>query len=322
MRSDAVPPIQYLVGVSYIYGRTAMSTITEAFSQLLERLQGFVEALILMLPEFVAAVLIIIIAAVVARLVRRVLHGGLRRVSTYETVNHLLATIGYVAVLAIGIFVALGILGLDKAVTSLLAGAGIIGLALGFAFQDLASNFIAGVLLSIRRPFREGDIIETDEYRGTVVEINLRSTKVRTFQGQIAIIPNAEVFTNPMVNFSTGERRVDLACGVSYGDDLEQARDVALEAIRSLDGIRDDRPIDLYYQSFGDSSIDFVVRFWIDFRAETDFLRAQSEAVISVKKAFDEAGITIPFPIRTLDFGIVGGARLDEVLPGDGRSSI
>lgn len=289
--------------------------MTDAFAQLLDRLRGFGEALILMLPEFVAAVLVVIVAAILARLARRVVHGLLRRITSYETVNNLLATISYVVVLAVGIFVALGILGLDRAVTSLLAGAGIIGLALGFAFQDLASNFIAGILLSIRRPFLEGDLIETEEFRGVVVGINLRSTRIRTFQGQIAIIPNADVFTNPLINFSTGERRVDLSCGVSYGDDLERASEVALMAVNGLQNIRRDRPVDLYFESFGDSSIDFVVRFWIDFKNETEFLRAKSDALIAVKKAFDDADITIPFPIRTLDFGIVGGARLDEVLP-------
>ncbi|MFW5955204.1 MAG: mechanosensitive ion channel family protein, partial [Rhodothermales bacterium] len=290
-------------------------TVTDAFSELLVKLQSWLQAIILMLPEFVSAVVVVIIGALLARFVRRAIYGVLRRVSTYDTVNHLLATIAYGVVLAITVFVALGILGLDRAVTSLLAGAGIIGLALGFAFQDLASNFIAGILLSVRRPFLEGDLIETNDFLGTVMEINLRSTKLRTLQGQIAIIPNAEVFTNPLKNFSTGERRIDLACGVSYGDDLAHVRSVVLSAVRSLEGIRTDGPIDLFFEEFGDSSINFTVRFWIDFARQPDFLRARSEAVIAIKKAFDQEGITIPFPIRTLDFGIVGGTRLDEVMP-------
>ena len=269
----------------------------------------------MLLPNLVIAALIVAVAVVIARLARRGMHGLLRRTSSYEQVNHLLSTIVYVVVLAVGTFIALGVIGADKAVTSLLAGAGIVGLAIGFAFQDLASNFIAGILLSIRRPFIEGDIIETADYFGTVVEVNLRSTRLRTFQGQIAIIPNAQVFQNPVENFSTGERRVDLRCGVAYGDDLEKAREVAINALRGLDGVDPNRPVNLYYEEFGDSSVNFVLCYWLDFRKQPDFLAAQSEGIIAVKKAFDAHGITIPFPIRTLDFGVVGGERLDEILP-------
>lgn len=289
--------------------------LSGVFNDLIDKLEGWLAALILLLPNFVAAVLVVIAAALLARVARRAVGGVLRHTGTTPTVAHLLATISYVGVLAVGLFVALGILGLDTAVTSLLAGVGIIGLALGFAFQDLASNFIAGVLLSIRRPFVEGNLIEHDGHFGMVTEINLRSTRLRTLQGQVVIIPNAEVFTNAVTNFSTGERRVDLQCGVAYGDDLEGARDTVLAAVRGLMAVDTTRPIEFFYEEFGDSSIDFVVQFWITFNAQPDFLRARSDAIIAIKKALDDGGFTIPFPIRTLDFGVVGGERLDEVLP-------
>ncbi|MEM1042134.1 MAG: mechanosensitive ion channel family protein [Bacteroidota bacterium] len=289
--------------------------LSETFGNLLDKLQGWLDALILLLPNFVAAVLIVLVTVFVARLVRRGVKGILSRTSSYEQVNHLLATIVYVVVLAVGTFIALGVVGADKAVTSLLAGAGIVGLALGFAFQDLAANFIAGILLSIRRPFVEGDMIETNDYTGIVSEINLRSTQVRTFQGQTAIIPNAQVFQNPLTNYSTGHRRIDLSCGVAYGDDLEKARSVAVEAIKGLDVVDQSRAVDCYFNEFGGSSINFVLRFWIDFDKQADFLHAQSEAIIALKHALDENDLTIPFPIRTLDFGVVGGERLDEILP-------
>lgn len=285
------------------------------FADLLAKLEGWVAALILLLPNAVVAVVVVLVAAFLARLARRAALGVLARTSSYGTVNRLLASLVYLAVLAVGLLTALSVLELERAVVSLLAGLGIVGLALGFAFQDLASNFIAGVLLSIRRPFVEGDLIEKGEFLGTVTEINLRSTRLRTLQGQTVILPNAEVFTNPVTNYSTGERRVDLRCGVAYGDDLERARDVALAAVRGVQGVLSDRPVAFYYEAFGDSSIDFVVQFWIRFEGQPDYLRARSEAIVALKRAFDEAGITIPFPIRTLDFGVVGGERLDQVLP-------
>ncbi|RMH62568.1 MAG: mechanosensitive ion channel family protein [Bacteroidetes bacterium] len=290
--------------------------LTQTFNLLIDKLQGWLGALILALPNLVAAVLIVIGFAFAARLVRRLIVSGMDRVSAYRQVNKLLGTIGYLGVLAASVFIALGILDLDKTVTSLLAGAGIIGLALGFAFQDIATNFISGILLSIRRPFTEGDIIESNGYLGTVADVNLRSTKLRTFQGPLVIIPNKEIFQNPLTNYSElGQRRVDLSCGVAYGDDLDKARRVALEALEGLDVRDPNRPVELFYNAFGDSSINFTARFWIDFRKQTDFLHAQSEAIMRLKRAFDEHGITIPFPIRTLDFGVVGGEKLSDVLP-------
>ena len=279
---------------------------------LIEKLSGWLDAFILMLPNLVAAVLIVVLFWFLARVVRKICRRVLQKVSSYHQVNNLLAMISYLVVLGAGTFIALGVLNLDRAVTSLLAGAGIIGLALGFAFQDIAANFISGVMISLRRPFSHGDIVETNDYFGTVQDINLRTTVVRTFQGQDVIIPNKEIFQNPLVNYSaTSRRRIDLQCGVAYGDDLEEAERVAVQAIKDSDA----KDVELFYEEFGDSSINFVVRFWIDFNKQTDYLKARSQAIKQLKLAFDEHGITIPFPIRTLDFGVVGGEKLSEVLP-------
>ncbi len=291
--------------------------LTGIFERLGDKLVDWVRAAILLLPNFVAAVLAVVVFWLLAKLARRAVSQTLGRFSSYTAVNHLLATCAYVAVLAAGVFVALGLLGLDKTVTSLLAGAGIIGLALAFAFQDIASNFMSGVLLSIRRPFEVGDLIETNDQFGPVQEINLRATHVRTPEGQIVILPNKNVLQNAIVNYSrTRRRRIDLACGVAYGDDLEEARRLAVEAVESLEVRDKSRDVELFYNEFGGSSINFELRFWMDFGAkQADYLAVQSEAIIAIKKAYDEAGITIPFPIRTLDFGVVGGVNLDEVLP-------
>lgn len=298
------------------------------FQNLIDKLQGWVEALILLLPDLVVAMLVVFVAWFVAKGVRKVVRGGMNRVSSYHQLNGLVSTIAYIVALGAGVLIALEIVDLSKAVTSLLAGVGILGLALGFAFQDIAGNFMSGILLAIRRPFVEGDIIETNGHFGMIQEINLRSTHLRTFQGQIVIIPNSEVFQNAITNYSkTGQRRVDLNCGVAYGDDLEHVRTVALAAVNELDAVDQNKPVDFYFNEFGDSSINFVLRFWVDFARQTDFLSAQSEAIIRLKKAFDANGITIPFPIRTLDFGVVGGVNLNEVLPprfydsGNGQSA-
>ena len=298
-------------------------SVSDAATGLVDKLDGWLDTLVLYLPNLVVAVLIVVAAAVLARVVRRVVATVLGRVTDRapqaRNVVDLLATIAYVVVLAAGTFVALGVLNLDGGVTTLLAGAGVVGLALGFAFQDIASNFIAGILMAVRTPFVVGEIIETNGYMGTVREISLRSTLLDTFQGQRVILPNAKVYGDPIVNYSAQRvRRVDLACGVGYGDDLGHAQRVAVEAVEGLEARLQDRPVQLYYTEFGDSSINFTVRFWVDFARQTDFLEAQSEAVKAVKAAFDESGVTIPFPIRTLDFDPNGGVDLRAALKGTG----
>ena len=301
-------------------------SVGDAFGSVVDKLAGWLDAMILLLPNFVVAVLIVIVAAVIARFVRkgvrRLLEKATRESAGARNVIDLLGTVAYVVVLAAGTFIALGVLNLDSFVTTLLAGAGVVGLALGFAFQDIASNFIAGVLMAVRNPFTVGQIIETNGHMGTVKELTLRSTLIETFQGQTVIIPNAKVFQEPIVNYSTkGTRRVDVACGVGYGDDLQHAQQVAMSAIEDLEGRLSERPVQLYYTEFGDSSINFVLRFWVDFRKQTDFLGAQSEAIKAIKAAFDSEGVTIPFPIRTLDFDPNGGVPLTKMLrPNEGEA--
>ena len=117
----------------------------------------------------------------------------------------------------------------------MLAGLGIIGLALGFAFQEIAANFISGIILSINKPFTIGDIVEVDGNFGVVESVSLRTTNIRTFQGQKVMIPNKTIFQNAITNFTeNGKRRVDLEVGISYGDDLEKVQGVTLAAVNSL----------------------------------------------------------------------------------------
>lgn len=287
---------------------------TGAFKKLGDKVEGWIEEIILLLPNLLAALFVVVLFLIIARTARRLTVTVLSRVVASIQIRNLLATLAYIVALVTGAFVALGVLGLDKTVTSLLAGAGILGLALAIAMQDLAANFVSGVMISIRRPFRIGDIIETNDFFGTVTAVDLRSMELRTPQGQIVLIPNKTVFENPITNFTrTGERRIDLEVGVSYAEDLATARRVAVEAVSGVSSRLPDREVELFYQEFGDSSIDFVVRFWIRFGRQAEFQAARSEAIERVKAAFDEAGITIPFPIRTLDFGSASGARPEQI---------
>jgi len=192
----------------------------------------------------------------------------------------------------------------------------VVGLALGFAFQDLAANFISGVGLSLRRPLQVGDLIEHGDTFGTVEDIDLRTTSVRTPTGQLVLIPNKHIYQEKVRIFTDLKiRRVDLEVGVSYGEDLELVERVTREAIEAVDPRTPDRDVEVFFKGFGGSSIDLVARFWVPFEAQRQYVKAMSDAVMAVKAAYDEHDIVIPFPIRTLDFGIKGGATLDQMLP-------
>lgn len=298
--------------------------VVHAWNLLSRKLAGWSRQFVLLLPNLLLAVLVVVLTWLVARLVRNLMARLLRRVSHSEQVNWLVSQAVYVAVFAAGTFIALGILGLEKTVASLMAGAGIVTLALGFAFQDIAANLMAGIYLSVRRPFRRGHLIKAQDYFGTVNQINLRWTEIYTQQGQLVLIPNKQVFENPIMNYSSlGRRRIDLNVGVSFGDDLVKAKEVAIRAVEGIPERLAERAIELYYEEIGESAISFVIRFWVPFSKQADYLGARSEAIIRIKQAFDAEGITMPFPTRTLDFAVKGGETLAEALKeaGTQRSS-
>ncbi len=288
--------------------------IADAVTLITDKIEKWLEQLIVMLPNLVIAIVVTILFVIIAKVVRNLAGKVLRRISHNHAVNNLLVTVIYATVLTIGFFVALTIVGLDGAVTSLLAGVGIVGLALGFAFQDIAANFISGVLIAVGQPFRVGDIIKSGDNFGTVTNINLRTTTVRTFQGIEVLIPNKNLFQEVVENYTnTRDRRVDLNVGVSYGDDLEKVKNLTIGAIEKLSSIDTRREVSLFYSEFGDSSINFSIRFWAKTAGQVDYLQAQSDGIMAIKRVFDENDITIPFPIRTLDFGIKGGEKLSEM---------
>ena len=283
--------------------------IEKTWNLLVEKLLGWTRDFILLLPNLAVAVLVLVGFWLAAKLVRNVLLRLLGRVSHSEQVTRLLAQTVFLLLLAAGFFISLGIVGLQKTVASLLAGAGILGLALGFAFQDIAANFMAGIYLSIERPFRVGHLIQTKEFLGVVQRVHLRWTEIANPQGQLVLIPNKQVFENPITNFTTsGKRRVDVKLGVSYNDDLAKVRQVTLKTLEEISVRKPDSGVEMFFEKLGDSTIDLVARFWIDFTAkQSEFLAAQSEAIEKLKRAYDDNGITLPFPTQTLEFTAKSG---------------
>lgn len=284
-------------------------------SRLTGKLQTWLESGVEMLPNFILAVGVVTIAGLLSRVIDRWTCRALDRWTDNRQISRLLGTLARVVVVIVGLFFALGLLHLDKTVTSLLAGVGVIGLALGFAFQDIAANLMSGLFMAFRGHFKVGDVIEVAGHLGTVERIELRATTMRTFQGLTVVLPNKDVFQNDLINYTrTDERRVDIPVGVAYSDDLEKAIEAIVEGVSRVEARDMDRPIQAFYSDFGDSSINLIVHVWMDMANQPDFLRTRSEAIMAIKKAVDEAGLTIPFPIRTLDFGagVVGGEALGQ----------
>lgn len=273
------------------------------FSALLDRmfdtLRRWLEGAVEMLPNLAVAVVVVLgfgyASRHVGRLVRRVLGG----VTTHATLADLLGTLARVATLVCGLLIALGLLQLDKTVTSLLAGVGVVGLALGFAFQDIAANFMSGFLMVLRPPFEKGDLVETGGQTGTIERVELRATLLTTLQGLSVIIPNKDVFQNPIVNFTrTGDRRMDLLVGVDHEAPLPQVRELAVAAMRTLQRRNEAREPEVFFTEFIEESVLLSVRVWLISADERTYLSARSDAIVAVKQAFDAEGITITLPGR------------------------
>lgn len=293
-----------------------MDYFENAIQIVTEKIGGWIDQIISMLPNFVIAVLIIVVFYLISRLLSKILRSTLSRFTQNVAVVKLITSFTRIGVMAAALFIALGIMELEKTVTSLLAGVGIIGLAIGFAFKDAIANFLSGIYITFKSTVNVGDIVEFDNHMGTVSSIGLRAVKIDTFQGQEVVIPNRLIFEDIYKHYTVNHiRRIDLNVGVSYGEDLQKVEDITLNAIKRIDYLLQSKPIDLYFLEFGDSSINFVVRYWVNFHKQTDYLKALSDGIKNIKSDYDANDITIPFPIRTLDFGIKGGKTLTEAFP-------
>ena len=291
----------------------------DAFQPAVETLRGWLTDIVHTLPHIIAASIAFLFFLMLATIIHRKLKIPLERMFRKSHSADILAKISdcliYYLCIAVGVLLAASILGLETIFTSMLASVGVVGLVAGYAFKDVAANFFAGAVLSLRRPFKKGDLIEVAETFGSVTDIDLFYTTILTRDGQIVYAPNQSIYASPIVNYSAlGARRIVLSTGVSYGDDLEQVREIALETIKSFKFLKPDEPIDLFFTDIGGSSYNFQLRYWIDFENQTQFRDALSEGIIHIKKAFEAEGISIPYPVQTLDFGVKGGVNLADSL--------
>lgn len=180
---------------------------------------------------------------------------------------------------------------------------GISSVAIGFAFRDILQNFLAGILLLLTEPFRIGDQIRFGDYEGVVEDIQTRATMIRTYDSRRIVIPNAELFTNSVtVNTAFPHRRLEYDVGIGYGDDVEQVKELMLQAVEGVEGVLADPAPDVLLVGFGPSSVNLRVRWWIEPPRRSDALEAQDKVLLAVKKELSANGIDLPFDTRMVLF--------------------
>jgi small conductance mechanosensitive channel len=258
-----------------------------------------VTALMNFLPRLGLALLIYLIARLLSAWVVKLIRRGMEQRERDPEIIVLLEMLTRWGILALGIVLALEQIAPGR-FSSLIAGLGIAGFTIGFALQDVAKNFVAGILLLIQQPFEIGDAIEVAGHGGTVLDISLRATEIRAWDGRYIFIPNGDIFVNPIINFTRApRRRVTIGAGVSPDSDLDHVARIAMEALREVNGLLDDPAPEVTFSNFGESTIDFTLYYWID-TGEAGVLKAQDEGVRAIKSAFERENIEMPYPTQTI----------------------
>lgn len=261
----------------------------------------FVSSFWSFVPNLAAAALTAILMVVFYSLTARVIKAGLLRTAMQPSLVEITVNSLYKwTVVIFGIILVLSQLGVD--VTAAIAGVGVAGIAIGFAAKETLANIMSGFGIFIDHLYRRGDWVEIAGKYGQVKEITLRTTKIRTLDNIFIILPNAEVTMNPVVNYSEeGMVRITIPVGIAYKESIDNARQVITEAISSIEGVRTEPVPQVVVDELGDSSINLLVRVWVDDPGSDKHFRfALTEAT---KKALDATGIEIPFPQRVVHQG-------------------
>lgn len=254
------------------------------------------------LPLLIAAVLCLIVTGLTAKLLSWMLRRLLDRRRIRTSLKDLSDQLTRIAVWIVGLLLATVIAFPGMTPSKALTVLGLGSIAIGFAFKDIFENFFAGILILWRYPFDRGDYITVNELTGLVEEITIRNTLIRKLDGELAVVPNAHLFTNSVdVLTSQPQRRVRLICGVAYGEKVDVARDVIRAAVQRCASVQGKRAVEVFACEFADSSINFEVVWWTGSKP-LDLRRSRDEVVAAIKSDLDDAGIEIPFPYRTLTF--------------------
>lgn len=253
-------------------------------------------------PALLAALIILALTRYGAQLAKKLARSFAEQVISNRSLQTLMVQVATIAAWITGILLALLFAFPDLELGDIIGLLGLGSVAIGFAFQDIFKNFLAGILMLLQQPFKIGDQIEIDGNEGTVQNISLRATEILTYQGEKILIPNSIVFTsNLQVQTALPQRRTDLDIGVDYNTPLPMAVETLLEAAKQVDGVQSSPPVEVDITGFGDSAINLVVRYWTE-PQQANVRRIKTQMIVALKQACDRADIGIPYPIRTVYF--------------------
>jgi small conductance mechanosensitive channel len=269
---------------------------------LIDQVRDMVAGFVRMLPQLVLALIVVLLTWGLAHVLRNVTARIAARAGLRPSLVALFVTLAGILVWLFGLLVALAVLLPGVTAASLLTVIGVGSIAIGFAFKDIFENFLAGILIMMRKKMRIGDHIECQDVEGRVEQITLRETYLRRLDRQLTIVPNAYLFQNPVRILTDADlRRHEITVGVAYDTDLDRTAEVISGAVRGLELVNRSRPVDVFAYEFDDSSINFKVRWWAG-SAQAEMHKSRDQVVRAIKRALDEAGIVIPFPQLTASF--------------------
>ena len=272
----------------------AHSTLYARFALALDQVEVKLVKLLAGLPLLLVAILIVLFAAWFGRFLAKRMRILTRLGRDNPYMDGLLRGIVRGLVALAGVLVALDLLGATSLVGAVLGSAGVVGLVLGFAFKDIAENYVAGILLSIRRPFNPGDMVRIDSYEGRVVALTSRATQLMTADGNHLLLPNGLVFKSVMLNYSHNpKRRFDFTTNVATGRSWNKAMDIGIQTMRGIDGVLDDPAPTALIQDLANDAATLRFAGWID-QHHNDLAKTRSESMRLVRRALREAGLTPP----------------------------
>lgn len=250
------------------------------------------------IPYIIAAVLVLVLFWLIGRLFKYTVKRTFGdRVQSRQNLVKVLNRIGSTLIIFIGILVAMVVAIPGFTTAKMIGGLGIGSVAIGFAFKDIFQNMLSGIFILLAEPFRIGDQIVMGEYEGTVEDIQIRATNIRTYDGRRIIIPNAQIYTTPVtVNTAFKRRRCQVDFGIGMSDDVAKAKTVVLEALNSCSTVTEHSTPTVVVTGFSDFALKMRVRWWIEESAQVDMTDSTDQVLIAVKYALTGAGIDLPYP--------------------------
>jgi small-conductance mechanosensitive channel len=274
---------------------------------------GLFNSFLSRLPYIVVAIIIFGVFLIIAKIVSRIINTAGQRTRFDTTLAELLGRLASFVITILGVFVAAVIIFPAFKPGDLVAGLGITSVAVGFAFKDVLQNFFAGILILWRKPFIVGDQLRFKEYEGTVEEITVRSTRLKTFDGERAVIPNGDIYANAvLVKTAYDKRRVKFTVGIGYLDDIEKGRDTIRQVLNEIKGILPDPGPWIYVSELAPSSVNFTIYFWVN-SEQANVLKVSDRVATGIKYALDKAGIDMPYPHSVVLFHDATGTRYGDI---------